>query len=69
LLAAGLAIGVGLSLIAGRGAGSLLFGLKSYDPFTLAIACLLLIAIAIGASYVPAWRASRMDPMLALRQE
>jgi putative ABC transport system permease protein len=69
LLAAGLGVGLVLSLAAGKAAGSLLFGLKPYDPVTLALAAALLAAVAVGASYVPAHRASRLDPMAALREE
>ena len=69
LLLIGVAIGIALSLIAGRGANSLLFGLKPYDPVTLAAASLLLAAIATLASFLPARRASKLDPMIALRYE
>lgn len=67
LLIAGLLIGLALSLAAGRGASSLLFGLKSYDPFTLALAIGLLVAIGALSSLLPAFRASKLDPMAALR--
>ncbi|HEY1497368.1 MAG TPA: ABC transporter permease [Candidatus Solibacter sp.] len=69
LLAVGLVIGTGLALWAGRAAGALLFGLKPYDPPTLAMAILLLAAVALLASYWPAQRASRMEPMSALRED
>ena len=49
--------------LAGRGAGSLLFGLKPYDPVTLVGAALLLALIACAASFLPARRASKLDPM------
>jgi ABC-type antimicrobial peptide transport system permease subunit len=58
VLAIGIIVGTGLSLAAGRGAGSLLFGLKPYDPVTLAAAAALLAAIALIASFLPARRAS-----------
>jgi len=48
---------------------SFLFGLKPNDPLTLASAALILIACAVLAGYVPARRASRIDPMVAVRQE
>jgi ABC-type antimicrobial peptide transport system permease subunit len=65
----GIAIGVGLSLIAMRSASTLLFGLKAYDPLTLLAAGGLLAVIAAGASFIPAWRAASLDPMAALRHE
>lgn len=69
LLALGLATGTGLALWAGRAAGALLFGLKPYDPQTLAAAVVLLAAVALLASYLPALRASRLQPMTALRED
>jgi putative ABC transport system permease protein len=69
LLAIGLAAGASLSLWAGRAANAMLYGLKSYDPGTLAGAIGLLAVIALLASYVPARRASRLEPMNALREE
>jgi predicted permease len=69
LLVVGIAVGMALSLIAGRSAGSLLFGLKPYDAFTLAAAGGLLALIAALASFVPALRAAKLDPMAALRWE
>jgi predicted permease len=69
LLAIGIAIGTALSLAAGSGARSLLFGLKPHDPLTLMAAALLLSLIAAAASFLPARRASKLDPMAALRDE
>jgi predicted permease len=69
LLAFGLTIGVILSLAASRAATSLLFGLKPHDAATLMFAVVSLAAIALIASYLPALRASRLDPMDALRNE
>ncbi|HEV2447729.1 MAG TPA: FtsX-like permease family protein, partial [Candidatus Sulfopaludibacter sp.] len=69
LLALGLAVGTGLALWAGRAASSLLFGLKPYDPASLLAAILLLAGVALTASYWPAQRASRLEPMTALREE
>ncbi len=69
LLAAGLAIGIGLSIWAGRGAATVLYDLKPWDPVALGGAAALLAAVALLASYVPARRAARLDPMTALRED
>jgi len=69
LLAAGLTVGILLSAWAGQAAASLLYGLKPRDPVTLGAAVMLLAAIALVASYGPARRASRLQPMEALRDE
>jgi predicted permease len=69
MLAIGIVAGTVLSLVAGRAASSLLFGLKPYDPLTLTAAGALLAVIAALASFVPARRASRLDPLVALRYE
>ncbi len=69
LLAIGLAVGVGLALWAARAATAMLYDLKPYDPVTLGAAVALLAMVALVASYAPAYRASRLDPMEALREE
>jgi predicted permease len=69
LLAIGMPIGMAASLVAARSAASLLFGLKPYDPLTLAGAAVLLTSIALAATYLPARRAAHLDPMAALRDE
>jgi ABC-type antimicrobial peptide transport system permease subunit len=69
LLAIGQAVGVGLALWAGRAATAMLYGLKPYDPLTLGGATALLAAVALVATYGPAHRASRLEPMDALREE
>jgi predicted permease len=69
LLALGAAVGVVLALAAGRTASSLLFGLEPNDPLTFATATALLVSTALIASFLPASRASRVDPMVALRYE
>lgn len=68
-LACGLGLGIILALAAGRSAGSLLFGLKPYDPLTLAGSAGLLVLIGAIAAFLPAARASRLDPSEALRCE
>ena len=69
LLLAGLAVGAGLSMAVARTAESLLFGLKPTDPATIAISIALLAVVGVFASYLPALRAARLEPMLALREE
>ncbi|MGC1268115.1 MAG: FtsX-like permease family protein, partial [Candidatus Acidiferrum sp.] len=69
LLAIGVVIGLGLALAGSSAANSLLFGLKGYDAATLIMATAILSVIALTASYLPALRASRLDPMDALRHE
>jgi putative ABC transport system permease protein len=69
LAAAGLAIGAALSLAVSRLLGAMLFGLKATDPATYAMVLISVGSIAILAAAGPAWRASTIDPMVALRQE
>ena len=69
LIAIGLAVGVALTLAGSKAASSLLFGLKPRDPLTLAIALFILAAVGLSSSFLPARRASRLDPMVALRYE
>jgi putative ABC transport system permease protein len=69
LLAAGVTIGVFLTLSAAPTARAFLFGLQPRDPLTLAIAVAGLAVVAILASLLPARRAARVDPMIALRDE
>ncbi len=63
----GLILGLAASQALARGLGSLLFGVTAGDPATFAGIALLLIAVSALAGYIPAWRASRIDPMTALR--
>src|SRR5579872_4452063 len=69
LIAIGVVVGSGLTLAGSKAASSLLFGLKARDPITLALAVIILAAIGFAASFVPARRASRLDPIAALRYE
>jgi len=68
LVLAGVVVGTGLSLLVTRALASLLFGTSTADPASFAGASLLLAAVAFVGSYVPARRASRFDPLIALRE-
>ncbi|MGH9851678.1 MAG: FtsX-like permease family protein, partial [Blastocatellia bacterium] len=68
-VALGVAIGLGAALATTRWAESLLFGLKPNDPLTIGLAALALLAVAAVAGYLPARRAARVDPLVALRHE
>jgi len=65
----GVALGVPVSLAVARVLGSLLYGVAPTDPLTHVAAATAVFALALVASWVPAWRASRIDPMIALRAE
>ena len=69
LLLVGLAAGAVLATVAGYAAQSLLFGPRPTDAAILGMAAALLAAVTIAASYGPAWRASKLEPMTALREE
>ncbi|MEW6125613.1 MAG: ABC transporter permease [Acidobacteriota bacterium] len=68
-VALGVAIGLGAALLATQWAESLLFGLKPNDPLTIGLAVALLLAVAAVAGYLPARRAAKVDPLVALRCE
>ena len=65
----GVFVGLIVSFAVTRTLGSLLFGISPADPLTFAVVSLLLVAVAMLASYIPARRASKVDPMVALRYE
>jgi predicted permease len=69
LAAAGVGIGLVAALAGARLVASMLYGVKSTDAATYAGSAALLFAIMLAASYIPAWRASRVDPLAALRCE
>ena len=62
-------VGLIIALGVGRVAKSLLFQMEGYDPFVLAAATFALALVAMGAGFLPALRASKIDPMNALRYE
>jgi predicted permease len=69
LVSFGIAIGVAMSLLLGRFIGSQLIGVTAYDPVTLGATTLLLTLTAVFACWIPARKAARIDPMIALRCE
>ena len=69
LVITGLAAGAGLAYAASRLITSQLYGVAPHDPLTVALAVALLLLVVLSAAYLPARRASRLDPMVALRQE
>ena len=69
LAAIGLAVGLAIALVGGRFIESMLYGIRPRDPIAICGAVLLLAVAALVAALIPAWRASRADPALSLRQE
>jgi len=67
LAAAGVAVGVLASLVAARALRTMVFGITAHDPTTFVVVAALLALVAVFASYVPARRATRIDPLVALR--
>jgi len=69
IVAAGVVLGVGLSLGVTRLVTSFLYGVKPNDPETLLGSALLLVVAGVAAAALPAWRAARLDPVAALRED
>jgi predicted permease len=69
LVGAGVLLGLGVAFLVTRAIAKLLMGVSTTDPVTLALVSLLLTAVTLLASWIPARRAMRVDPMLALRYE
>jgi ABC-type antimicrobial peptide transport system permease subunit len=69
LVDAGITLGLPATLASTRLIANRLFGIAAADPLTIAIAVILMTAVAITAGFVPAQRASRVDPMIALRHD
>jgi len=69
MVVTGVALGMSLALGVTRLAPTFLYGVEPNDPATLALSVFTLSAVALGAALLPAWRAARLDPMAALREE
>jgi ABC-type antimicrobial peptide transport system permease subunit len=69
LIAAGVAVGIPASLAANRLLESLLYAVRPTDPLTITTAVVIMLAVGAIAAFLPARRASRVDPMVALRYE
>jgi predicted permease len=69
MTAAGAIVGLAGAVFIGMKAGSLLYEMKGWDPLVLAVSAVALAAVAMLAGFVPAYRASQVDPMVALRYE
>jgi len=69
LVTCGAALGVAAALAITRSLSSLLYGVTSSDPLTFVAVCALLIAVGLAACYIPARRATQVDPIVALRYE
>jgi ABC-type antimicrobial peptide transport system permease subunit len=69
LATAGLLLGFVMTLIAGRALSSLLYDVRLFNPLTIITTTVLLIATVLFASYLPAYRATRVEPVVALRDE
>ena len=69
LVLIGALIGIPLAILASRGVKSLLYGVGSSDPMSYLVAAAALIGVSAFAAFLPAHRASRIDPMVALRKD
>ena len=67
LAVVGVAVGIVASLAAARLLGTMTFGITTHDPLTFGVVAVVLMVVAVLASYIPARRATRIDPLAALR--
>ena len=69
IVTVGIVLGIGAAYYAGRFVAALLYGVTATDPVSIASAAALLLAVAVMASAIPAWRANHIDPAIVLRDE
>jgi putative ABC transport system permease protein len=69
LAAVGIVVGMGIALLVTRGLATFLFGVSPFDPAVFGAVALVLLLASLGATYVPARRATEVDPIRALRAE
>jgi ABC-type antimicrobial peptide transport system permease subunit len=69
LVLAGMGIGIPAALASSRLISSMVYGVSGNDPHIVLVSCLILLSVATLAGYIPARRAARIEPMLALRSE
>jgi putative ABC transport system permease protein len=69
LVAVGVGLGLAVTLALGKIISTQLWGVSAYDPWTLTLVPVMLLITAFVACYIPARRATRIDPLLALRYE
>ena len=69
MIAAGVGLGMILAFVGARSIGSFLVGVSPSDPITFGGVMLILLSVALTACLIPAYRAARVDPLVALRYE
>ncbi|HEX3118241.1 MAG TPA: FtsX-like permease family protein, partial [Candidatus Acidoferrum sp.] len=65
----GLVVGIGGFAIFGRVVADMLYGVRAFEPSVVAVACGVMLVVAFVASAAPAWKAARLEPTVALREE